>query len=322
MAAAPRFTVTNEGFEIGVPVRVTWTDWDDEHHRPLREHIAARGLPGHRIVRDGVSDYPGRAGQHFTEHTGVVVPLRAWEQPIGGFDEGSWPYVTVRPATESEARDLLADEERTESIRRLVCRFKDVTGNLNLARDWAEPDLSHVDISDVPLDEYVEEYRDHRAREIRGHRHIRDALDGYQLAIPGRDNHSPDVVYPDPERGTVWYESHTFNQLVPYRYQGELAHVVDELTPLLRLDIPPYKPRTMTRDEVAELWGIDPESVRSTMRRHKVEPVSRTISGQAEYVRARVLNAHRYDRLGYGSWRNRRRATETSPTSDTSGEQP
>ena len=307
MPGAQTMTITDDGFSIGVPVRVDWYDYGTESQRAFREHIDEHGLPGYDVLDEGYSD---RHRANYRHCTGIVVPIRAFEQPIGGFDEGVWPYVDVRPATEAEARHLLADEARDARIRELANRFKRITGELNAARRWAaDPVLAHVDVSDVPADRYREEIREQELQRIREYRHIAQ-LDGYCLIAGPNGGSSPAIVYPDPDRGIVWLRNQTFNRLWVYDLTDELAEIVNELIPLLPLHINATDSRTFSRDEVAQLWGIAPDSVRSTMRRYNVEAVSRTRAGQAEYPRTLVLSAHReHQRTGRGSWRTRRRRT-------------
>jgi hypothetical protein len=155
----------------------------------------------------------------------IVVPIRAWEQPIGGYDEGYWPYVDVRAATEDEAAPILAAEERAATVTQLSARFADITGAYNLARATVKPDLAHVDISNVDLAMYREDAREERAWSIRSHRHVHQ-LRGYTLPNEER-------MYPDRDLGVVWRQNSTFNGLWAYPYEGDLADVVDALAPLL-----------------------------------------------------------------------------------------
>ncbi|WP_367139676.1 hypothetical protein [Saccharothrix sp. HUAS TT1] len=296
-------TVPDRHVEVGAPVRLEW--------------LAERADPPWLA-----HDHPGLTTEHTTgyhgepqtRHTSVVVPLRVRTSRPGGWSEPGaddefdldCTVAVVRPATPQEAAPLLAEEERDATTHRLLDRLDALTRGLDQADgEVPDPDLSHVDMSDEhEIRAGVRaEYADARVADARRHRHLR-TLDGHLLARPGNNDHGRALLHPDPDpdRGVVWLDRGHHWALRCYRLHGELADIVDELTPLLPFDAIGDR-RSLTRDQVAELFGADGRDLDDVLAAYHLDPLTPgpgrpryegQDDGQIRYPRARTLNAHRH----------------------------
>lgn len=226
----------------GVAVRLEWPE-----HTAGPEWLAL-DHPGMRAWVDERYRAPGRA-----RRSSIVVPLggprvtrvHGWSEPGAG-DEGAMDYdrVTVRAATVAEAAEVLAAEQRDDTLNDLLDAFRVLTRlpeDGGMERITSPPTPGGEPLTGVEITRHHALYGERAGAELavtRMWRHVH-ALTAYRLTRPGEWPESENLLRPDPAAGVVWYQWGIPGALPRcYPLTGEMATVVEGLVALLT-PVPP-----------------------------------------------------------------------------------